>query len=773
MTANNNIRIFFTLLLLTVAITLNAADLYQTTADLNLRSGPGSKYNSIGIVKNGENVSVIEKDNSLWFKVEYKGKNGFLASKFLILIVVEPPKVVESPIVEPVPEESNSTMYFIIGAVIVIIIMGIALSGKKKSITPTNTNTNSKQKSEKELKEEFKKHILNNIKITLTTSNSTNSSKDDSIIDVTGESYNINSSGNLNKYNTGVPKWAHLYVYSYSELLSATNEQKKFYGVFKINFLNGIYFDLEGNTNYAFILLFDLLDEYEIHKDSLQTEKLLNNLGQCYPKIKSYAMPFLIKKMQAKGDIEGVERLSRQENKNQTVYQSQNTNSEYSFDGDYWGLGTKNKTKLNLTDDEVKILNSLIDTNNRFNSIDFCSAQIIKLFFSILKELKDRFKILNSTIEEQTAIIAEIELIKHYKFRKNSGNYNSQASNFVTTIYQTTYKLCENSLRDYFFVGRKTDLKWYIHSDDALNEFNNRFNIHIQELLSKNLSVLADTDDKTEIELNGYNKGRWKNKLEKLKTNFIEKEHSVFYKNITELGNQNKKNPSIENIFFEASKFIAKFSNETSLKLYVQYVHYDLISDTFDNKQLTKTIQKSLFKNAEQLKEFETIIGQLIKDKKLNAALESVSNIYVTKRKKIQLDTTKIKEVQEQHSGTVELLNEYLKDEIEAENSTVKTEEINLNIINYNKETFLSSIFIKEITLTAIQSDSLILLEKNGFSISIQDFDAFAKSNGAFKNSLIESINETCFEFIDDVLIEEEEENFNLNETYYQKLLTK
>ena len=772
MTANNNIRTFFTLLLLTVAITLNAADLYQTTADLNLRSGPGSKYNSIGIVKNGENVSVLEKDNSLWFKVEYKGKNGFLSSKFLTLVVVEPPKVLESPKVEPVPEESNSTMYFIIGSVVVIIIMVIALSGKKKSITPTNTNTNSKQKSEKELKEELKKHILNNIKITVTTSNSTNSSKDDSIIDVTGESYNINSSGNLNKYNTGVPKWAHQYVYSYSELLSATNEQKKFYGVFKINFLNGIYFDLEGNTNYAFILLFDLLDEYEIHKDSFQTEKLLNNLGQCYPKIKSYAMPFLIKKMQAKGDTEGVERLSRQENKNQTVYQSQNTNSAYSFDGDYWGLGTKNKAKLNLTDDEVKILNSLIDTNNRFNSIDFCSAQIIKLFFSILKELKDRFKVSNSTIEEQTAIIAEIELTKHYKFRKNSGNYNSQASNFVTTIYQTIYKICENSLRNYFFVGRKTDLKWYIHSDDALNEFNNRFNIHIQELLSKNLSALAETDDKTEIELNGYNKGRWKNKLEKLKTNFNEKEQSVFYKNVTDLGNQNKKNPSIENIFFEASKFIAKYNNETSLKFYVYYVHYDLVSDTFDNKQLTKTLQKSLFKSAEQLKDFELTISQLIKDKDLDKALQSVSNIYVTKRKKIQLDTTKIKEVQEQHTGTVELLNEYLKDELEAESTTIKTEEINLNI-NYSKETSSISMFIKELSLTTIQSDAIILLSKNGFQISIQDFDAFVKSNGAFKNSLVESINETCFELIDDVLIEEEEENFNLNETYYQKILAK
>src|SRR3989339_1443923 len=88
-------RTLCTILLLTVAINLNAADLYQTTANLNLRSGPSPKYNSIGIIKRGENVTVIEKTNSLWFKIEHNGKSGFLSSKFLIAI--ENPKIFESP----------------------------------------------------------------------------------------------------------------------------------------------------------------------------------------------------------------------------------------------------------------------------------------------------------------------------------------------------------------------------------------------------------------------------------------------------------------------------------------------------------------------------------------------------------------------------------------------------------------------------------------------------------------------------------------------------
>jgi hypothetical protein len=40
-----------------------------------------------------------------------------------------------------------------------------------------------------------------------------------------------------------------------------------------------------------------------------------------------------------------------------------------------------------------------------------------------------------------------------------------------------------------------------------------------------------------------------------------------------------------------------------------------------------------------------------------------------------------------------------------------------------------------------------------------------------FRNQLIESINESCFETLDDILIEEEEDYYQINESYYKQIL--
>ncbi|MCZ2248811.1 MAG: hypothetical protein LC111_08650, partial [Bacteroidia bacterium] len=45
---------------------------------------------------------------------------------------------------------------------------------------------------------------------------------------------------------------------------------------------------------YAFILLFDLLNEYDNHKDIAKLENQLKILGQCYPKTKSYGISFFL-----------------------------------------------------------------------------------------------------------------------------------------------------------------------------------------------------------------------------------------------------------------------------------------------------------------------------------------------------------------------------------------------------------------------------------------------------------------------------------------------
>ena len=287
------------------------------------------------------------------------------------------------------------------------------------------------------------------------------------------------------------------------------------------------------------------------------------------------------------------------------------------------------------------------------------------------------------------------------------------------------------------------------------------------------ISKVSLPDEATDIELNSQNTNRWKIKFEDLTTNYNDKSKE-FVDSIVTLGKLNKKNPSIENIFFEASKFIAKYDNGSALFLYVHYLYHDLKSATFDNKQLTKTIQKSLFKTNEQLHDFEIIVSELIKDKDLEKALKNVSKIYEVKRKKIQLDSTSIKEVQQQHSGTVELLNEYLKDDFEDENNTIKSQEINneeIEIeITQKSENTVDSAFLSSLSFSPLHLSALELFIKSNFSVPQSEIEVFAKSKGIFKNQLIESINETCYDLLDDVLIEEEDDYYTINTNYFKRI---
>lgn len=453
--------------------------------------------------------------------------------------------------------------------------------------------------------------------------------------------------------------------------------------------------------------------------------------------------------------------------------QYSNVNQGYNFVAQYWGLGTKYKAKLRLNDNEVKMLDALIDTDNKFNSIEFVAIELIRMFFDSIDHLKEEFAKTGTCMEEQTNLIAELELTQRYKLWKNSKSYMAQLPVFANSINQVIYKICENNLRCHFFIGRKTDLKYYIYSNDALAEFNTRFGKIIDLYIPIRVAEMKECDEVTESQLNEYNRSRWKNQLDILKDKCENYGHQIFYERVVTLGIRNKTNPAVENIFFDASKFMAKLNKEVALKLYVYYIYYDLHSATFDNKQLAKTIQKSLFSNDQQIKDFESIINTLIQGKKIEVAIDGVSKIYTIKRKKIQLDSTKIKEAQAKDSDTVELLNKYLKDEDEsfvAVEEEVKEEEVSL-AINYTNIKDAPSIYKESNLLSPIQEEALNLFSKKGFTVSVGEFDAFAKSKGAFKNSLIESINSIYFDTLDDILIEEDADEITVNETYYNKII--
>lgn len=580
---------------------------------------------------------------------------------------------------------------------------------------------------------------------------------DDSIINVGTQSFKIEVSYGL---ESKVPYWAHSYVYSYNELNYATAAQKKFYYEYKAQFLNGEYPDLEGNTNYAFILLFDLLNEFDKHKNVAILENQLDVLGKQYPKTKSYGTDFLIKKMYSVGDTEGIERLRED-------------HYHYSSNINYSTFEWRNKYKkiLNLKKEETNILDKIWYSNNNFVGIEFCAKEIIRLYLSVIIDLRKKYVASETTIEKKFEEAADIVARKHFRFRTGSANYKYSIQNLENEFYTNIFKFCENAVRDSYGHKRKINIETYSSTPEANEAFENIILKDVNEILAIAIEKITPPDEPTELILNQLNTTRWKIKFEQITSSF--RQDAVGFKEqIILLGKLNADNPSVENIFYEASKFIAKESQEIALSLYVHYIQHDLNSATFDNKQLTKTIQKSLFKNEEQLQNFEAIINEFITDRNFEKALNAVPKVYAIKRKKIQLDRSSIKEVQEQHSGTVELLNEYLKDETEEIIPTTAkiNDELELKISEKSVEN-ITSIYSSDFPFKEVHTATLEYFSKNSFSMLQVEFENFAKSKGAFKNQLIESINEMCYERLDDVLIEEDEDYYTINQDYYHKLL--
>lgn len=658
--------------------------------------------------------------------------------------------------------------------IVVILLITFVLPSKKTQIPEAKKNI-IKQNSDREQKEELIKNIQKNIKIEVITSNSNNSDKDESIIDVTGNVYNLrNEQSNLLKHTEGVPVWKHQYVYSPSEINSATKEQIKFYNYFKYRFLKGEYFDLEGNTNYAFILLFDLIGDYENHKNLLEVERQLEELGQYYPKTKSYALSSLIKKLEQIGDSEAIAQLRNQQSSS-FRYQQTSSNTGYSFDGNYWGLGTQFQKSLILTNEEVELLNTISYYSNNFFEIKYCSTEIIKLFLAFIKELNLLYSTEGTNVQSIVLFIADIIVTKQLKYKANTESYKYTIETYKRVIYTALFKICENAVREKYFHKRKlnTDLEYL--NQEYKNDYENKIISKVLQALPKLTSSISLPDEETEIELNSQNTTRWKFKFEELVNSYTHNSEQ-FVDSIISLGELNKKNPSVENIFFEASKFLSKHNKEAALTLYVYYLYHDLKSVTIDNKPLTKTIQKNLFKTNDQLHDFQIVVSELVKNKNLEKALQGVLKIYEVKRKKIVLDGPSINKEQKKHSETVVLLTNIL-DDYEDESNIIRAEQVNNDEvkieITQKTETGKSSAYASAITFTQIQTETLEIFAKYNFLVPQSDLDVFAKLKGVFKNQLIESINEICYENLDDVLIEEEDDQYTINQNYYQRLLAK
>ncbi|MDR2238135.1 MAG: hypothetical protein LBE92_18580 [Chryseobacterium sp.] len=445
-----------------------------------------------------------------------------------------------------------------------------------------------------------------------------------------------------------------------------------------------------------------------------------------------------------------------------------------SSDPESWKMGRKYSRKLNLTAEQAVSIDKLWFTTNVFNEIEYCRIQILKQFLRAFEYLQNNCIPVNKAYSSVIEELSEIIVCLQYNYRKDSLNYQYTYDSVQGEILNHLLKLCENNVREAYGIKRKINTDFPYAHPDIQHQYNRKIVSKLEVFLADNQHQILDADYKTNIILNENNTSRWKMKFDELRNHYSNP--PAFEREIFRLAEVNIKNPSQDAIFYEASKFMAKHDKICALKLYIHYLDKDLDSSKSDRKQLTKSIQKNLFSTTEQIHDFERILSTFIRDRNLEAAIEKASQIYLPKRKKIVIDPDAVESVQKQHSGTVALLEEYLKDEPEPgsvltpDGNSAGSEELTINITNTQPEPPIRR-YLEVLNLTEIQQEVLILFEKQSFNIPQSEMGTFLRSRNLFMGAVIDSINDVCYETLDDILIEEEDEYFTINTDYYKKLL--
>lgn len=441
------------------------------------------------------------------------------------------------------------------------------------------------------------------------------------------------------------------------------------------------------------------------------------------------------------------------------------------YDEENWKLGHRYKDKLGLSPREVSWLNRFWNPFNSFLAIEGCCIATIRLYLHCMKKLSAALEKKGTTISKQVKQLQESFMqsptLDAYSFTYESHNIEAH-------IYLTIFRRSENRVREWYQHKRKVS---HALSYAALAEtFEQQIGALVTAILNDSSGTIDPPDREMELQLNEMNVTRWKIYFDQVTGSLNQENVAACAAQIDELGLMNEKNPSLEHIYYEASKAFAKADKLTGVRFYLKYIYADLHSDKIDNKQLGKTIQKALFSNEEQLRAFEEIANKLIETKDLPAALTAVAAIYEKKRKKITLDSEAIAAVRIQNLETVERLNVILQEDEASETTATEdmdTKEIAIQLTPQpaTDKSLQDIVFVSGLDFNNNQTGLLSLFRENNCSLPVDEVNNYARSRNVFKNQLIESINDCCYEQLDDNLIEETEDRYEINEFYYQKII--
>lgn len=439
----------------------------------------------------------------------------------------------------------------------------------------------------------------------------------------------------------------------------------------------------------------------------------------------------------------------------------------------FQSAGEKYRKKLGLDGKQAELVNTLSFSTNVFNEIGYCRIQIIKQFLRTMEYLDKNCIPVNKSYPTVTDEVSEIIIVLEYNYRKDSLNYQYTIDSIKSEIYSHILKLCENSVRDCYGIKRKinTDFK-YTHPE-IIGRFQKKIVAPVESFLGQHQHLILDADYRTNLVLNETNTNRWKDKFAMIVSDYT---NTVsFEREVARLAEVNIKNPSLDDIYLEASKFISTHDRNAALRLYLHYLEKDLESKRFDRKYLTRSIQKNLFSTPEQFAEFEGIVNEFVLTRNFPLAATKLDALYLPKRKRIVIDRNAIDRVQQLDSQTSKILGDLLADEEEAAGPpdlsiTENMTDIEFKVVDTGDPGGIQK-YLPELSLNDPQMDLLDYFEKNSLTVLKSGLEEYMRSRHLFMNAAVESVNDQLYDTLDDVLIEEEDDYFTINPEYYKKLL--
>ena len=443
-------------------------------------------------------------------------------------------------------------------------------------------------------------------------------------------------------------------------------------------------------------------------------------------------------------------------------------------------LGKLYGQKLGLTARQIGWLDKFYLPANTFLTIEGARQATALLYTTALLEVDRQLKTTGTTLAKEVDRLEQ--QARQLRYRYNSWYHGSTKGDKVgADFYLAAFRQCENAVRTHFDYTRKTTSLFVKQIADIEPEYQQRLGHRIQALLPTLVTQVPSPDHSTELALNAQSTNRWKTRLERLAAR-LPAGVPGFVAGVTKLGELNKLNPVRSSLFFEAARLAAPVSREAALRFYLHYLYHDNAT-LRPAKPLPKALQKLLFPLPENQARFEAISRELAHAFNLDAALAQVPAVYEVKRREIKLDKKAIHAVRDQHAGTVELLNEYLRDEPEpappppAAKPAAKptpapkaTKPAKTAKPAKAVPAAAAGAFALALDLSATQQALLRLFAAHGLTLTKAAVDAFAQQHGALRNQLLDGLNEACYELLDDVLLEETDDTYTIYKPYYQKI---